>query len=104
MEEKNKAMGQESVLIGKNSVLQELTEKVQAEQQNQKKQEETKEIFKNNIIKTGTLIRSAYIYDEPSKKQIGIIGKGESINYTDSSIEGWVQLSNGGFISKKWIK
>lgn len=107
MEEKNKAMGQKDNKINQASPLQELTKKVEKEIEDSKnkvqKVEDSKEVFKNNILKTGVLIKSAYIYDEPSKKQIGIIGKGEKISYTDS-IDGWAQLSNGNFISKKWIK
>lgn len=96
MEEKNKVMGGEEIVIDKVAPFEETAVVTPAETI-------VKEVEQSPYF-SGKMNVSGYVYSAPStKKIIGVKGKGQEIEYKEISNSKWVELKDGGYILRKWV-
>lgn len=96
MEEKNKVMGGEEIVIDQVAPFKETTVVTPAETI-------VKEVEQSPYF-SGKMNVSGYVYSAPSiKKVIGVKGKGQEIEYKEISNSKWVELKDGGYILRKWV-
>lgn len=100
MEEKNKVMGGEEIVIDQVAPFKETIVTVPAEIT---PIETIKEVEQSPYI-SGKMNVSGYVYSAPSaKKVIGVKGKGQEIEYKEISNSKWIELKDGGYILRKWV-
>lgn len=96
MEEKNKVMGGEEIIIDQVKPFKETVVIAPAETS-------IKEVEQSPYI-SGKMNVSGYVYSAPSsKKVIGVKGKGQEIEYKEISNSKWIELKDGGYILRKWV-
>lgn len=96
MEEKNKVMGGEEIVINEVIPFKETAVVIPAETI-------VKEIEWSPYL-SGKMNVSGYVYSAPStKKVIGVKGKEQEIEYKEISNSKWVELKDGGYILRKWV-
>lgn len=96
MEEKNKVMGGEEIVIDEVAPFKETVVIAPAET-------DVREVEQSPYL-SGKMNVSGYVYSAPStKKIIGVKGKGQEIEYKEISNSKWVELKDGGYILRKWV-
>lgn len=96
MEEKNKVMGGEQIVIDEITPFKETAAVTPAETV-------VKEVEQTPYL-LGKMNVSGYVYSAPSTKTvIGVKGKGQEVEYKEINDFKWVELKDGGYILRKWV-